>query len=128
MLVCWGDWKIIGMFTWVLKCTKACMLSQSHTCFLSWPSAWMFSCFVDNMLTFILALMITCSYVYMFWRSHAPMFRCFDVHILSWSHIFMIICSHAYMFNDYMPACLYNFILNGLDCLMIICSYVQMFW
>ena len=89
--------EIRGMCTWVLKCSSACMISQWHSCLLSWSNAWMFSCFVDSMLTFELALMITCSHFYMLWWSHAPMFRCFDVQILLWLHVLMIIYSHAYV-------------------------------
>ena len=77
------------MCTLVLKCSFEYMLSWSHAC--------MFTCFVDNLLTFVFALMIKCSHVYLLWWSHALMFTCFDDRVLLRLHALMITCPLTYM-------------------------------
>ena len=65
-----------------LGCFNTHMLVYSHDHILicaNDQNACMFSCFVDNMLTCVLALTITHSHVYMLWWSHAPMFSWFDI-------------------------------------------------
>ena len=81
----------------------------------------MFTCFIDNLLTFVFALMIICSHVYLLWWSHASMLTCFYVHVFQLSYAPMSTC-----FDDHMPTFFYAFIVLHLDALLITCSYVQM--
>ena len=58
------------------------------------------------MLTWLLALMMTCSYVHLFWCSHASLFTCFNDRMLSCLHVLMITCPLTCM-----PSCLYTWTL-----------------
>ena len=101
------------MCTLVLKCSFEYMLSWSHAC--------MFTCFVDNLLTFVFALMIKCSHVYLLWWSHA--LTCFDVH--------MLLCSHTLIFthfDDRVLPCLHTLMITCPLTCMPLFSYAWMLW
>ena len=72
-------------------------------------------CFVDHVLTCVLAFTIICSHMYLLRWSHTFMFTCFDIH--------MLLCSHALMI---ISTCLYALMLICLDTFMIGCSFVNM--
>ena len=121
LLKCWGDWKIRGMCTWMLKCSYPCMPSWSHAC--------MFTCFINNLFTFVFALMIICSHIYLFWWSHAPMFTCFDVHMLLCSHASIIVCSHIYVLwwsHAKLPMSLHAHVLGCFGDYLLLCSNILM--
>ena len=93
-------------------------------------------CFVDHMLTYVLALMIKCSHVYllrwyvqMLWWSHAPMFTYLDDSMLPCLHALMIICSHVYVLwlsHAHMPVCPHAYMFGCFDDHMITCSHARM--
>ena len=70
-------------------------------------------CFVNHVLTCILALMIIFSHVYLLRWSHAFTFTRFDIHMPLYSHASMFTC-----FDDHTLLCSHA--------LMIVCSYVYM--
>ena len=91
VLVGKSECEIGVMCTRVLNCSYACMLSWSHAC--------MFTCFVDNLLTFVFALMITCSHVYLLWWSHAHLPVCLHAHMLGCFDDYLILFWNALIFT-----------------------------
>ena len=85
-------------------------------------STHMNTCFVDNLLTFVFALMITRSHVYLLWWSHAPIFTYLNVHMCRWSYALM-----SSFFYDHMSTYLYTFMLIHLDALMRTCPMFKCF-
>ena len=97
----------------------------------------LFTCLIDHVLTYLLALMIIFSHVYLLSWSYVSRFTYFDVHLLLHSHALII--THPFMltcFDNHMP---HVYILwwehfHLLRCLnahmpehfLIACSYVHM--
>ena len=101
------------MCIWLLKCS----------------CAFMFTSFVNQMLTCVLALKIICLQVYLLWWSHASMFTHFNVHLLWCSHTSMSTCFDYHILLSlytltitcplgYMPWCSYARTLLWLYALM----------
>ena len=89
------------------------------------------------MVTYVLALTIICSHVYLLRWSHAFIFTCFDIHILLCFHSLMIIHFYVHMlwwsyapmstyFDEKMSTCQNSLKLICSDTFMIGCSYVNM--
>ena len=89
----------------------------------------MFTCLIDHVLTYVLALMIIFSHVYLLSWSYVSSFTYFDVHILLYSHALIIttlLCSHVFIIISPMSICFDKNISTCLCVLMLVC--LNTFW
>ena len=97
----------------------------------------MFTSLIDHVLTYVLALMIIFSHVYLLSWSYISRFTYFDVHILLYSqaliittllcsHVLIIICPMSICFDEKISTCLCVLILICLNTFLIACSYGHM--
>ena len=87
----------------------------------------MFTCFIDNLLTFVFALMITSSHVYLLWWSHASMLMCCNHCMLPCLHALMITCPLTFIPSSLTQGRFTDYRLLYSNAMMIACSHALIF-
>ena len=87
------------LYAFKLICLDSLMITYPHVEMLC-----MFTCLIDHVITYVLALIIIFSHVYLLSWSYVSMFTYFDVHMLLYSPALII--THTSMFtcfDNHMP-------------------------
>ena len=104
MSTCFDDHMSNCLYAFELICLDSLMFTNPNVEMLC-----MFTCLIDHVLTYVLALMIIFWNVYQLSWSHVSRFTYFDVHILLYSHALII--TYTSMFTSFDNHITYVYIL-----------------